>query len=86
MPQFSYRISKTRPLPNENINKSVFTAETMRDAQKIVNKRISENLPKSTQMDAWEVSKDSDPLIIMQNHGKDSNGKRYTVTLLVIEP
>ena len=86
MPQFSYRISKTRPLPNENINKSVFTAETMRDAQKIVNKRISENLPKSTQMDAWEVSKDSDPLIIMQNHGKDSNGNRYTVTLLVIEP
>ena len=27
MAQFSYRISKTRPLPNVNIDKSVFSAE-----------------------------------------------------------
>ena len=85
MAKFSQRISKTRPLPNVNIDKSVFTAETMREAQAIVNKRISEVLPPDTQIEAWKISKESGSLIFMQKHGTDTNGNRYTITLGVLE-
>ena len=84
MATFSQRISKTRPLPNVNLDKSVFTAETMQDAQAIVNKRISENLPPDTQFEAWKVSKESGSLF-MQKHGTDEKGNRYTITLGVVE-
>ena len=37
-------------------------------------------------MDAWGVSKDSGPLLTMKRIGKDADGNRYIVTLLVLEP
>ena len=86
MPQFSSRISKTNPSPPVNIDKAVFTAESMREAQAIMDHRISEVLPADTQLTTWEASRDSGPLLTMKRTGKDADGKRYIVTLLVIEP
>ena len=86
MAKFSSRITKSNPGPPENLDKSVFTAENMREAQAIVDERISEVLPADTQLTAWEASRDSGPLLTMKRTGKDADGNRYIVTLLVIEP
>ena len=84
MAKFSHRISKS--VPPENLDKSVFTAENMQDAQAIVDNRISEVIPADTQLTAWEASRDSGPLLTMKRIGKDADENRYIVTLLVIEP
>ena len=84
MAKFSHRISKS--VPPENLDKSVFFCENMQEAQSIVDHRISEVLPADTQLTAWEASRDSGPLLTMKRIGKDTEGNRYIVTLLVIEP